>query len=149
MRNRLILFCLFSFVFISIDAKETDSIFFILPDSVELKISEEIKNIDFSEFGLFFSLSTFDKNIYRINYSCFSNVSKPKDPWVDNTNRFLIINDNKFPLIFDYDSDFSTQKNSISGKNQKVYIIFDGYSITFRSDGTIISEKHGILQKAN
>ncbi len=149
MRNRLVLFCFLCLVLTPMNAQKKDSIIYIMPNSVELKIHEEIKKFDFSEIGLYFFLSTIDKNTYRINYADFPKATGSKDPWADNSNRFLIVNDKKFPLIFDYDSDFSTQRNSMTGNNQKVYIIFDGYSITFNRDGVIISENHGIFENTN
>lgn len=154
MINKLFVFCLFLFTITLIKAQEKDSILYIIPDSVEVRIYEETKKIDLSKFNLYFFLSKIDKNIYRINYSSFPNDSKSKNPWIDNTNRFLIVNNRKFPLIFDYDSSFSTQTNTMlgsfgerEGNIQRSYIIFEGYSITFKRDGTIISEDYGIFKK--
>lgn len=154
MINKLFVFCLFLFTITLIKAQEKDSILYIIPDSVEVRIYEETKKIDLSKFNLYFFLSKIDKNIYRINYSSFPNDSKSKNPWIDNTNRFLIVNNRKFPLIFDYDSSFSTQTNTMlgsfgerEGNIQRAYIIFEGYSITFKRDGTIISEDYGIFKK--
>ncbi len=63
MINKLFVFCLFLFTITLIKAQEKDSILYIIPDSVEVRIYEETKKIDLSKFNLYFFLSKIDKNI--------------------------------------------------------------------------------------
>jgi len=72
--------------------------------------------------------------------------------WARNTNRFILINNKKYPLTFDYDSKFSTSSPETvqyyRGERmvRRTLFLHEGYNITFDELGWYISESWGIFK---
>lgn len=146
----LVLICSIS---ISIYSQEKDSIVYIFPDKIEQKLYEQIKELISVEIYNFeFYLQTVDIDKFRLTYSYSKKQSN--NYWGNNTNRFILINKKKYPLIFDYDSLFSTNKPKEVGEYGhrdgfilRSLFIFEGYNITFDRTGKCLSEDWGIYEK--
>lgn len=146
-------FILFVAIFsLKSQTKDKDSILYIMPDKVELKINQYLETIDSSKYNLEFYLSHMDKEKYNICISIFNNTNN--NYWYSNTNRFVLIGEKRYPLWFDYDVKFSTKEPSNTGtigKREgqilKSHPIFDGYNITFFINGDILLEDYGIYKK--
>lgn len=106
MKKNLTVLFLFLLIYVSLNAQNKDSLIYILPDSVELKLYEFTKSMEASKYDCDFYLSNLGDNIYRINVSIYRIYND--DYWSRKTNRFLVINNKKYPLSFDYDSLFGT-----------------------------------------
>jgi hypothetical protein len=154
MKKILFYFLLSLFTQVSLLAQDKDSIIYILPDRVELKLNEYIEKYDNKGKNVHFCFylenkgnDTFKICIYEIYNSNPGFLEK-------RTTRFILINLEKYPVIFDYDTYFSTNKTNDmgeignrEGKVLRSYPIFDGYSITFDKVGKFIYEDWGILKK--
>lgn len=150
---RLSLFILFICSFFLLKGQNKDSIIYILPDKVEMKLYEQIESYNsVTNSKLEFYLESIERETFRIVFSRFQD--KSNNYWVDNTNRFVLIKDRKYPLILDYDLKFSTMKPSEVGEYGqreglilKSLFIYDGYNITFDLKGNILKEDLGIYKK--
>lgn len=155
MKKNLTVLFLFLLMYMSLNAQNKDSLIYILPDSVELKLYEFTKSMEASKYDCDFYLSSLGDNVYRINVSIYRIYND--DYWSRNTNRFLVINNKKYPLSFDYDSLFGTMtKFSDIGKmgEREGYImrttfINEGYNITFNIKGEILKENYSLFIKKN
>jgi len=155
MRKLIIVFTLIYISNMNIYSQEEDSIIYIFPDKVEQRLFEQIKKVDsINNIYFEFYLQTIDENRFRLTYSY--SKKKSNNYWVKNTNRFILINKKKYPLILDYDTIFSTYKpNKIGeyghrdGTIMKHLIIYEGYNITFNKNGECLQEDFGIYQKTN
>jgi hypothetical protein len=119
-----------------------------------MKLYERIKETPSSKnYNFKFYLEYIDKDTFRLYLSKY-NVLSP-NYWDNNTNRFILINDEKYPLILDYDSMFGTSKpNEVGefGKRDDGFVwrslfIYEGYNITFNKTGRYVSEDWGIYRK--
>jgi len=120
-----------------------DSIIYILPDNIELMIFEYTEKIDTLKYNFEFFLSRIGDEEFKINISLFKRYND--NFWYNNTNRYILINNKRYPLILDYDSLFSTSKPVNLGKmgKREGYIlrstfIYDGFSISFNKEGKVI-----------
>ncbi len=129
-------------------AQSLDTILYILPDPVEVKLDIELNRlIDRSPDNVEFILEKKDVNKYRIRLYGPPYYSKK-------SNRYVIINTQKYPLIFDYDSKFgTTEPNSIGsigkrdGQIMRGIFMSEDYSITFDGSGKILHESYGIYKR--
>ena len=89
---------------------------------------------------------------YRINITEITQ----DDNLIENTNRFVLIDTNKYPVILDYDLRFGLlNRNEKIGKLGRRFngyirsrtIIMEGYSLTFNGFGENIKESWGIYKK--
>ena len=150
--RKLTLFVLFIFNGIYGQAQSSDSIVYILPDSVEIMLERYIdvrKNNDNAIF--YFYLNRYEKN-YRINVGRITSNSDDEH-LLKNTKRFVLVHEQKYPLILDYDmkfgllepdeiiGDFGCRFGGYLGGRD---VIMEGYSISFNSYGKIIKEDYGI-----
>jgi len=146
-RNIILLVLLYS---ISIYSQEKDSIIYIFPDKVEQKLYEQIEKINPTEtYNFEFYLQLMDKDTFRLAYT-YSEYT-PGNYWVKNTNRFILINKRKYPLVFDIDTLFSTSDHEHIGEYGhrdgtviRHFIIYEGYNITFTKNGECIKENFGL-----
>jgi len=139
---------------ISVYSQEKDSITYVFPDNVEMKLYERIKEIpSFDSYNFEFYLQSIEKDTFRLSFTYYSGLID--NFWAKNTNRFILINDKKYPLILDYDSMFST-KNSKEvgefGKRDDGFVlrslfIYKGYNIKFTKTGRYISENWGLYRR--
>jgi hypothetical protein len=137
----------------SIYSQEKDSIIYIFPDKVEQKLYEQMKElVSIEDYNFEFYLQTVDRDKFRLTYSCYRGQSN--NYWVNNTNRFVLINGKRYPLILDYDSLFGTNKPKEVGEygHREGFIlrslfIYEGYNITFDRAGECLSEDWGIYEK--
>lgn len=138
---------------INVYAHKQDSIIFIFPDSVEQKLYEQIIRYDnYEKLNFEFYLNSLKDGKFRLTYSCSAHVHD--NYWAKNTNRFILINDREYPLLFDYDSKFSTKKPSEVGRYrqregtiERSVFIYEGYNITFDEFGRFIEESGGLYIK--
>lgn len=81
--------------------------------------------------------------------------AKSKDTiWANFSNRYVVVNNKKIPLVFDYDLIWSTKKTENIGSFGKrdgeilrTKIIYDGYNITFDRYGKYLEEDFGIYKE--
>jgi len=134
---------------IGIYSQERDSIIYIFPERVEAllykRINERLshnENLNFS-----FHLTRVTMDTFRIFLIGFSGTTR--NYWDRNTNRFILINNKKYPLTFDYDSKFSTSSPETvqyyRGERmvRRTRFLHEGYNITFDKLGRYISESWG------
>lgn len=130
-----------------------DSIVYIVPDSVEIMLNKEIqsrksyrKDID---CGLYLSKGSNGMfTLHLIEYNDFNFHLK-------NSNRYLLVDSTKYPLLFDYDIEFASygkreireMGSRFDGVIPKNYYIIEGYSISFDLFGKNIKENLGIYKK--
>lgn len=133
-------------------AQQSDSIIYILPDQVEIKLNSHIEKIytyDPNRECYFYLEKTNDEN-FRIFVG-----TKSKDTiWANFSNRYVVVNNRKISLIFDYDLIWSTKNTENigsfgkrAGEILKTKIIYDGYNITFDRNGKCLEEDFGIYKK--
>jgi len=122
-----------------------------MPDRVELKLYEYINNLDSSKYSFEFFLKRLDEDKYRICVGIYSKLNS--NYWSKNTNRFILIDEKRYPLWYDYDVMFSTKNKHNLGKMGsreglilKIQPIFDGYNIDFNLKGDIFSENEGVVK---
>jgi hypothetical protein len=89
-----------------------DSIIYVMPDNIEAELYNYTSTL--TTENIYFIMGTKD---YK--YDCYGNHNyfitictyDKKSDLVENTNRFIIVNDSKYPVYFDYDIHFHlTQK---------------------------------------
>jgi len=149
----MITFMLMLLCSISVYSQEKDSIIYIFPDKVETKLYDEMQKYTFNEKMSFeFYLKHIEKDTFQLFLSQYNQVLDNSWPY---TNRFILINDKKYPLIFDYDFMFGTEKPNEAGEFGKrddgfvlrTLRIYEGYSIKFNKTGNYVSESLGIYRK--
>lgn len=131
-------------------SQKQDSIIYIFPDKVEQMLFAKMSDIpNFENLNFEFYLESIDKDKFRTVFAYSQN--KLDSYWGNNTNRFILIKDKKYPLLLDYDSTFSTKKpgdignyGQREGTILKTIFIYEGYSITFDKTGQFIKEDFGI-----
>lgn len=149
-KNILIIIFILLYYSTNTYSQNKDSIIYIFPDKVEQKLYEQIKKKSISDCSYFeFYLQAISKDTFRITYSYSKGI--PISYWAKNTNRFILINEHKYPLIFDYDTRFSTSEPNKIGKYghregtiMRHLIIYEGYNITFRENGEYVEENFGL-----
>ncbi|NHA06453.1 hypothetical protein G7092_21775 [Mucilaginibacter sp. HC2] len=127
---------------------QSSKILYIIPDSVEVSIENQIIKLspDRNAF-IFFLLTKNNEGIYSL--SLFYDKRMQKDKLMNKalklTNRVLLIDEVKYPLILDYDFAFGTPKENQTGTfgNREGNIVrsnvlFHGYTIFFNKLGKII-----------
>ena len=136
---------------IPINAQKKDSIIYVFNDKIEKKLYEHLEQEELIGNCIFY-LTKIDFDKYKV-YLSKSNEDNI-DYWELNTNRYLIVKDKKYPLLFDYDMTFSTRKpleilayGEREGNVLRTSPIFEGYNLTFNLMGEIITEDYGIYIK--
>lgn len=135
---------------INIYSQKQDSIIYIFPDNVEKRLFEQLIDVGINDiFNFQFYLNTLEKDTFMIALSYSG--GKSNNYWVNNTNRFVLVKDKKYPLVLDYDSNYSTENSKEvgyygqrEGNVLRSFFIYDGYNITFDKSGKILKEDYGI-----
>lgn len=128
---------------------QSSNVVYIIPDSVEVAIEKQITylKVDTTKTLVYFLLEKDDEGIYSL--SLFIDIMKQQKELAGKllkpTNRLLLINKNKYPLMFDYDFTFGTPKEDQTGTFGKregnvlrSALLFHGYTIYFNKLGKII-----------
>lgn len=151
-KNYILLLILTCIYCIPLKSEIKDSILYILPDKVEVKLSEYIQSSKLENSRWKFYLTRTENSMYRIYVASFK--GETTDYWYINTNRFVVIDTENFPLILDYDSMFSTKDpdrigeyGKREGQILKTTFIYDGYNIIFDKNGKYLEEDFGIYKK--
>ena len=130
-----------------ISCRASDSIKYVLSDSVEITIEKYISNyICDHNYGVNFCfiLSHISDN-FKISIVPIKSKSEYKNLWFSNTNRFILIKENYYPLIFDFDMLFGAIGKSLGNYGsrndniRRLYISGDFYSIVFTKKGTLLT----------
>jgi len=121
MKNRIILLVLI-IILTSTKAhtQVLDSILYVLPDSVEIALNNYLSSLKEHRLDtkVYFIMgrievdslpSALSKYDYFIT-TCIGNVKK-QDFFTSNANRFIIVNNYKIPVFFDYDIEFYLDEN--------------------------------------
>ncbi|WP_165020913.1 hypothetical protein [Dysgonomonas sp. ZJ279] len=147
--KKIILFFILCLSFYNSYSQEIDSIIYILPDKVEIKLNERIESMNLPDsYEVAFSLERTDSLYFRIGVKNY-----PKNSITfSNIKRFCIVNDKTIPIIsFDYDYIFGTPYPNKIGKFGKREgevlrrtVIFEGYEIIFDRLGNIHRELYGV-----
>jgi hypothetical protein len=139
-------------LFLSLGLKgysQSSNVVYIIPDSVEVAIERQITylKVDTTKTLVYFLLEKDDEGIYSL--SLFLDIMKQQKELAGKllkpTNRVLLINKNKYPLMFDYDFRFGTPKEDQigtfgrrEGNVLRSVLLFHGYTIYFNKLGKII-----------
>jgi hypothetical protein len=125
---------------------------YILPDSVEVRINSHLlaKSSVKNDKSYYFLLKKDTSRTYNITIIPFDSSAKSEiSNWVNNTNRYALVNGQLYPLLFDYDFTFSTpEPNNIGifghrdGNIRKLQLIAHRYTIYFRTNGLILKEEN-------
>jgi hypothetical protein len=127
-------------------SQENKEILYILPDNVETALNKHIEHIiKKKELDVYFTLNRMSKDKYKIDVTFYSpKKEKQLTYWIRVTNRYVVINKEKYPLLLDYDYNFSTKKPHCIGKYgeregniQRTIVIHEGYSVLFNKFGII------------
>lgn len=133
-----------------------DSIIYILPDRVETKLYEMIQEQNYTKNRKFeFHLTTLNKDTFSI--TCAKYDEQPFHQGANSTNRFILVNNNKYPATFDYDYIFGTPTPSEIGEFRhregyirRNFLLSEGYSIIFDKTGNYLHEDYGnAIKKGN
>lgn len=119
-----------------------NKILYVFPDDVEVALDQHIESLPNKE-DLQFVL-TLCKNVDG-TYEIYVNSHSTDDGivyWERVTNRYAVINDKVYPLLFDYDYDFGAPKPSDigtygrrEGQVQRIITCNDGFHLTFSRTG--------------
>jgi hypothetical protein len=136
------------FWLLSIKVYSQSKVVYIIPDSVEVAIKKQISKLkhNSADAFIYFLLEKNKGGIYSL--SLFRDPARQgglMDKILKLTNRVLLIDEDKYPLMFDYDFTFSTPKEtkigSIGNREGNVVrstALFHGYTIFFNTSGKII-----------
>lgn len=92
---------------------------YILPGAVQKLLVENIAN---KKDSVYFLIGKVDSESYEISVLEYIN-STPYIKWINNTNRFIYLKGEFYPVIFDFDALFSTQ---MTVKEFKERVLPDG-----------------------
>jgi hypothetical protein len=146
MKNILLIICLF----VSLHAySQSDKIVYILSDSVEVSVKNQITKVRKKNVGASFSCMLFENKDNTYGISLFVNDGKSKDDFIksllEKTNRVLLVDKEEIPLITDYDVKFSSpnlkrigELGKREGNISRSQLLFHGYTVFFNSRGEII-----------
>lgn len=126
-------------------SQESEKILYIFPDSVELRLNEYIKRQNKKEHITYLTLSKKDEGRYYLYVTFYAKQHAHNIIfWVKSTNRYAVVGQEKYPLLFDYDYDFSTKDilnigeyGKRDGQILKTRSIHDGFHIEFDKNGII------------
>jgi hypothetical protein len=135
----------------TIMAQEKDSIIYVFPDSVESMLNKYISEYHQCHFE--FCLYTKEKDLYSLSVNeVGSNNSYNK--WAKDTNRFILVGGDKYPLYFEEDMIFGSlgieeyeERGYKARAVRRLWIIQEGYNITFDKNGGNITENYGLYIK--
>jgi len=133
------LFLLISIV--SCKAQQKGDVTYLLPDDVEVELNTHLsKSSGFNYMVLFDSEDYYE--LFVINDNEYA--ERPYGSFITATNRNILVNDKSYPLLLDYDFNFSTtdtvnigEFGKRDGMVKKVQPIFHGYSIKFTNKGIV------------
>ncbi|GAA4142730.1 hypothetical protein GCM10022216_23970 [Sphingobacterium kyonggiense] len=150
MRKQFLLAVLIFICFRSL-GQNVDSIVYVLHfDSVETKVDQHLRALERGDGKIMFwgYLGRCNEGFKLVICNNMYNKDSENNflsELKSNTNRFLLIDNRKIPLIFDYDSIFSTPKiSSIGGLGQREgnvlrnRFILDCFTIVFNEYGKIV-----------
>lgn len=106
--KRFLYFIIFILSSVSVYAT-SDKIVYILPDSLESKVIDQINTYN-EKNSLVIYLFHLEKNICLLisPYKNKSNYISPLYYYASKSNRFLLVGDNIYPIVFDYDFRYGT-----------------------------------------
>lgn len=150
MKRIVAIYIVICVIYIKSIAQEKDSIIYILPDKIEVKLDSLIAEGKEYDESISFRLIRMGEDEFMIIPGSY----RKEDVFSSFTNRFVLINKTKYPVTFDYDEIFSTvdphntgEFSKREGYIKKGITIFEGYSLTFDRRGNIIDENWGLYAK--
>jgi hypothetical protein len=125
----------------SCNAQKKGDVTYLLPDDVEIELNEHLsQSTDFNYMVLFSSKDFYE--LFVINDNEYA--KRPYGSFITATNRNVMVNGKNYPLLLDYDFNFSTtdtinigEFGKRDGMVKKVQPIFHGYSIKFTNKGIV------------
>ncbi len=129
-------------LFFSCYSQRQESIIYVIPDSVEILASEYIeKHNEYCYFVMYNNGENYE--LFIVSGDDYQD--KSYSAFITNSNRKVVIDDKEYPMLFEYDFDFSTiDKLNIGefgkrdGMIKRVQAIYHGYSIKFDRSGKLI-----------
>ena len=125
-------------------AQKCSQIKYVLPDNVEVVLDSCVKSVGKEKQNFYFVLrkdTSYNITIGMFNKSEGKNILK----WIRQSNRYVVINDKTYPLIFDYDFEFGAiESNNIGdfpsreGNIKRVSLIVHGLTVYFSPNGNIL-----------
>lgn len=129
-------------------AQKSNQIRYILPDNVEVFLDSCIKKSESNGTQFYFLLkkdTTYNITIGRYSKKEKKNILK----WIKQSNRYIVVNEKIYPLIFDYDLKFAAVDNnnigefgSREGNVKRASLMLHGVTVYFKSDGSIIKTEN-------
>jgi hypothetical protein len=114
MQKQILSICLLLLCITSIAQQK--SINYYLPDSVEVKIFDEVKLLSNNK-KFYCVLENIGKDTFLLSVCQYQLKDKKRlESWVFSTNRKVVIKDRSYPLLLDYDYKFSTLDTLKVGK---------------------------------
>lgn len=147
----LIVMTMGSLLTTNVFAQSGGKIIYIFPDEVEVKLYNYIKKTEKKQQKVVLTLYKSDAGIYTVFVNFHkvldnTSIASTSDKWVKITNRYVVINDMEYPLLLDYDYQFSTSKpseigeyGSRNGQVMRTMSINHGFFVRF-SGSKILSE---------
>lgn len=120
-----------------------DRILYVFPDEVEMAIDRYMESLPNSE-ELRFVLTLYKNTngTYDLYVNSHGADNGGSLYWERITNRYAVINNREYPLLFDYDYDFGTSRPSEigtcgerDGQVMRVMSVNDGFHLTFSKLG--------------
>jgi len=155
--KRIVILSLILTCSLSVFSQGRDSIIYVFPDTVEVLLHKRVN--EFLSRNENYSFSFYLERVTRDTFRLFLNRHRNDLTysdwtycyWARNTNRFILINDRKYPLYFDYDVMFSPREperigdfgERFGGLVPHLRIMHRGYNITFDRWGRVALENWG------
>ena len=127
---------------------QSEKTIYIVSDSVEVRLKKQIDKIRQNNPGVSFSCMLVRRSDNLFSISLFKNEENSGNSLlnklVKNTNRYLLIEKEKTPLIFDYDFKFGSSDvehvgyfGERDGNIKRSSLLHHGYTIFFDSQGDV------------
>lgn len=146
----LIVIATISLLNTNVFAQRKGKIIYVFPDEVEIKLYNYIEKINAKrDSEIVLTLCKSESNYYEVYVNCnkitdVSLIDAADIKWAEFTNRYVVINDDEYPLLLDSDYAFSTKRPSEIGKYGgrdcqvlRTMPVNDGYRVKFTKEGII------------
>jgi hypothetical protein len=127
---------------------KSQEILYVFPDSVEKAINSYITKRPSDDKNTQYYVTLYkDQDVYTAYISPYpKSFNQNTSKWIEASNRRVLINNARLPILFEVDYTFGTPDEvstgfygSRDGKIKRVAVIQEGYSIKFNKKGAILS----------
>lgn len=131
-------------------AQPSGKIRYIFPDELETTLYDYIQKINVKrDCEIVLTLCKSENGYYEVYVNCHEITDTPlidaaDNQWAKSTHRYVVINENEYPLLLDYDYAFSTKRPAEIGtygsrdcQVLRTIPVNDGYRVKFTKEGII------------